>query len=207
MLDLPTDEARSERSAGAFTRFDLDGFEEDPLDVETCNSDLGSPGIVSNDEPDESLSSYVSLNLNQECPRTDIRPRKRKRSASDVRRKTFPGSSSDERPSEDSNPGSVGSMITVNRCANIKTETWDNLGSLPDEDGKLNISSTVISNDLMETCHICGEVFTTKLELSKHFKSRHGRNRKSVASVLTAHFVQKHQGGPSLEPKSEVKYP
>lgn len=185
--------------------------EEDPLDVETWTSDLRADSRAPYDE--STTISSVSL--------MDTMPRKRKRSSSDIRRKTFPGSYLDERPSEDSITGSECSAISADRCATIKTETWGEFEPQPDFERDQKQAFAVRSKDSLEPCQICGEIFPSQQELSKHFKMRHVRGLKSVgvkkdwpckacgekfkqASELKAHKAQKHEGGPCTAQKSEV---
>ena len=152
--------------------------DQDLSGLENSNRTFGDQnfGLSSGDELDAILPTSSSL---REDPGRDGLSRKRKRSTGvGKRRKTFPASFSEARwaDSDDSSEGASGSLTKFDKHADFQVEPWEEeLDRLTS--GRKNSSKSIAGpgTSPVEICHICGENFSSRVELAKHFKNRHRR--------------------------------
>ena len=170
-------------------------LDEDPLDLENVSwtSSGRGPAMTSGSEPDASLAVNSSWS-------------KKRKSSNDSgsRRKKFPSSFSEDQDSIQEPDSSV---------ISIKMEAWDDLGL--SNNGEKSPSNSFKKNPV-EPCHVCGEIFVSRLALAKHFKSRHVRGNIKVrldeggekleqSANPKSHLGQKQQYDQDMESGSEVR--
>ena len=219
MTDLQTDERTSETSETftGETLFGEDAPEQVSSAPENTSRTFGGRTfeLSSEDEQDAILPSDSSLT---EDSGRNVLSRKRKRSRGVGKRsKRLPESVVVDFDDLSAEAG-AGSLTLYEQQPDFQEETWEEELGLLTYDGEiLSKSMTVSEKPPVKTCHICGENFSSLLDLAKHVKNRHRKSRKGrsnnngrlsegldwgcplcddkfkVASALKKHTREKHR--------------